>query len=317
MFIVDMHCDTIRKIADKKMIGEIISLEENKLQLDLKRMKRNQYLLQNFALFVKKEIGKDLWETVQKMIDIYETEIENNKDNIEKVLCFEDIQRNIKNRKMSALLSVEEGGVCQGDINKLIRLYEQGVRMMTLTWNFSNELGCSCQEQKGGLTELGREFVCKMQQMGMIVDVSHLSDDGFWDVFTITNKPFVASHSNARAVCNHKRNLTDHMIRALSERGGVCGLNFYPYFLKEKNDSKNNCGILECIVKHADHIFQVGGEECLGIGSDFDGMDFYTDLSGVEDMEKIVDTFKKKKFTASQIDKIFGKNVLRVYSEII
>ena len=147
---------------------------------------------------------------------------------------------------MSALLTIEEGGVCQGELGFLRNFYRLGVRMMTLTWNYPNELafpnkremqenGCSrlVADTENGLTETGVRFVREMERLGMIIDISHLNDAGIWDVFRHTKKPFVASHSNARAVASHARNLTDEMIRALAERGGVVGINYYSCFLHD------------------------------------------------------------------------------------
>ena len=146
------------------------------------------------------------------------------------------------------MLTVEEGAVCKGSTGKLRHLYRLGVRMLTLTWNYPNELGWpnvkmppegseeapdfTVPDREHGLTETGFAFLSEMERLGMIVDVSHLSDAGFWDVARAAEKPFVASHSNARAVCHHVRNLNDEMIRALAEKGGVTGLNFCPSFLE-------------------------------------------------------------------------------------
>lgn len=317
MFLADMHCDTISELWKRKEAGEKVGLLHNNLHVDLYRMKESGYLIQNFALFVQKEKCENPWLLVQKLLSLYEEEIEKNRDIIGPVLCFSDLEKNRKEGRMSALLTVEEGAVCEGEIAKLLTLYEQGVRMMTLTWNFPNELGYPAKGENRGLTEKGREFVCRMQEIGMIVDVSHLSDAGFWDVLTLTRKPFTASHSNARSICDCARNLSDDMIRALSERGGVMGLNFYADFLKKVPQGEKNPGTLEDIVRHAEHIVNVGGEECLGLGSDFDGIDTHAELTGVQDMEKLAETFKKHHFTERQIDKIFWKNVLRVYAEIL
>ena len=232
---------------------------------------------------------------------------------------------------MSAMLTVEEGAVCKGEIEKLRSLYDMGVRMLTLTWNYPNELGYPNlkRERKGcedyfftpneecGLTETGREFVAEMEALGMIVDVSHLSDAGFRDVLDCTNKPFVASHSNARAICGHVRNLTDDMIRKLSERGGCTGLNFYAHFLRTVSRGEYNPGALEDVVRHAKHIAKVGGVEVLALGSDFDGIDTNEALPGVQCMEWLWDALRRGGFRESELEKIFYGNVLRVYREIL
>lgn len=317
MYFVDMHCDTVSELQKKRERGEKAQLLQNDLHVDLIRMKKSGYLVQNFALFVQKEKCPNPWICVQNLLTLYEEEMEKNQEIIGRVFRYQDIEKNQRAGKMSALLTVEEGAVCQGEIAKLLTLYEQGVRMMTLTWNFPNEIGYPSKEVEKGLTEKGREFVCKMQEIGMIIDVSHLSDQGFYDVLDITRKPFAASHSNARSLCNHTRNMTDEMIRALAERGGVMGLNFYPDFLVQVPSGKKNPGTIADIVQHAEHIVRVGGEECLGLGSDFDGIDGHGELTGVQDMEKLADALRKHRFTPSQVDKILWKNVLRLYHDLL
>lgn len=341
---VDMHCDTISRILEGRRKGEELTLRSNPLHIDLERLRGSGYLLQNFALFVFLGSGRDPWEEALALYGVYEEELRRNQDILAPVLRYEDIERNRREGKISALLTVEEGGVCGGEMEKLHKLYEMGVRMMTLTWNFPNELGYpnlnslsgramreggrepSEAEQRAflhtpdtenGLTERGREFVTEMERLGMIPDVSHLSDAGFWDVWRCTKKPFAASHSNARALCPCVRNLTDEMIRALAERGGVMGLNFCADFLTEKPVGVRNPGTIADIVAHAKHICQTGGIEVLGLGSDFDGIDTHEELQGAQGMERLYDALIKGGFTPEQTDKIFYKNVLRLYRETL
>ena len=331
MKIMDMHCDTVSELADR---GE--TLVEKSGQLDLKRMQESGYLLQNFALFV--DIGKCAprttadsqeiltpWKRVCQLHEVYRWELGKNQDRIAPALCYEDILRNEACGKMSALLTVEEGAVCGGKIERLRELYDMGVRMLTLTWNYPNELGwpATCRDpgQRGkdnakGLTETGRAFVTEMEHLGMIVDVSHLSDAGFDDVLEGTKKPFVASHSNARAVCPSLRNLTDDRIRRLSERGGCMGLNYYDKFLLD-GGSEDPETLWEAIVRQAKHITGIGGMEVLGLGSDFDGIPVNPALPGAEAMPWLWERLKTAGFTESQLDGIFWKNVLRVYQETL
>lgn len=359
MKVVDMHCDTISRLLDLENRGEQESLRENTGHLDLLRMKQAGYLLQNFALFV--ELGQeDPWERVCRLYERYQSELEQNRDLIAPVLLFGDIAANEAAGKLSSMLTVEEGAVCRGEIKKLRKLYDMGVRMLTLTWNFPNELGypnrdgelaarawelrgrlkecpqgspqyraLQAQAQPayeaffhtpnltGGLTELGREFVAEMEDLGMIPDVSHLSDAGFYDVLAVTKKPFVASHSDARAVCPNVRNMTDDMIRKLSERGGVMGLNYCADFLEEAPAGEKNPGTVAAVARHARHIADVGGIQVLGLGSDFDGIDTHEELPGVQSVGRLWDALKAVGFTESQLDLVFGKNVLRVYSDTL
>lgn len=360
MKIVDMHCDTISRLLEleEKEIWE--ELRENTGHLDLQRMKQSGYQLQNFALFVELMQGRDPWEQVLKLYECYQREMENNQDLIAPVLCFEDIAANEEAGKISALLTVEEGAVCRGEPEKLEKLYNMGVRMLTLTWNFPNELGhpnrvslltekvsmlrkqlreypAESMEYQAfyaqarpvfdvylhtpnvteGLTERGREFVVRMEELGMIPDVSHLSDRGFYDVLAMTKKPFVASHSNARAVCPNVRNMTDDMIVKLAERGGVMGLNYCADFLEEMPAGRKNPGTIAAAVRHARHIVNVGGIDVLGLGSDFDGIDTHEELRGAESMGKLWDALKAAGFTERELDLVFCGNVLRVYRDTL
>ena len=326
MKVIDMHCDTIGELFALQSQGKPGALRENELHIDLKRMKGSGYLLQNFAMFVQLGKNGDPWEQVCRLYECYEQEIKKNSDLISPVYQFSDIADNERAGRMSALLTVEEGAVCKGEIQKLRELYRLGVRMLTITWNFPNELGWPNRSRgqshyipntTQGLTERGREFVAEMEALGMIPDVSHLSDAGFYDVLEVTKKPFVASHSNAREVCPWVRNMTDDMIRKLAERGGVMGLNFCADFLEEMPEGQKNPGTIAAVVRHAKHIVNVGGIDVLGLGSDFDGIPTHEELPGAQSMGLLWEALKRSGFTEEQLDGIFWKNVLRVYEEVL
>ena len=346
MKYIDMHCDTIFELQKQG-----ISLRENDLHIDLKKLKEADSLVQNFALYVPlREIDKNNnnnditpadknpLKDVLTLADVYYEELESNKDMIAPVFTYEDIEKNEKAGKLSALLTVEEGGVCLGSLSVLRMLHRLGVRMMTLTWNFPNEIGYpnvdlgklrdismssknvapvefTKADTIHGLTETGIAFVEEMNRLGMIVDVSHLSDAGFYDVLKYSKKPFVASHSNARSVCSAVRNLTDDMIKKLGESGGVTGLNFCKAFLATEDVWKANPYTMEVIAKHAKHIANIGGIECLGLGSDFDGIATNEGIPNATYMPKLFDLLKKNGFTENDLEKICYKNVLRVYKE--
>lgn len=321
--IADMHCDTVSALYDGKAEGAGGDLRDNGGHVDLLRMKESGYLLQNFALFVELKKDGDPWERVCSLYGYYREELGKNSDLLAPVLAFSDIAENEAAGKMSALLTVEEGAVCKGNPDKLRALYDMGVRMLTLTWNYENELGfpnyvkTGAPNLEGGLTARGREFVEEMERLGMIPDVSHLSDAGFYDVLDTAKKPFVASHSNARSVCGNVRNLTDDMIRRLSERGGCMGLNFCAHFLEEKPEGEPNPGTVAAVVRHARHIADVGGIEVLGLGSDFDGIATHGELPGAQSMEVLWEAMRRGGFTERELDKIFCGNVLRVYRETL
>ena len=328
MKVVDMHCDTIAEIFRSHwQEGRTpISLAENNLHIDLDRMEKGDYLLQNFALFVHLKRVEDPFAYCMGMLDCFYQEMEQHKDRIGVVRTYEDIEKNREAGKMSALLTLEEGGVCRGDLALLRNFYRLGARMMTLTWNFDNELahpnhvdlttGKTVPNTTEGLTETGIAFVQEMQKLGMIVDVSHLGDAGIYDVLRYTTKPFVASHSNARSVCSHPRNLTDDMIRGIAEKGGVTGINFCASFLDEQEESK--CfGSIERIIAHIRHIKNVGGIDCIGLGTDFDGIGSNIEVLGAGKMPLLAQAMEKAGFKTEEIEKVFYKNVLRVYKEIL
>lgn len=328
MKVVDMHCDTISRLLDQEKGW---TLADNDLHIRLDKMKAGDYLLQNFALFIYGGSGKDLYREAMRMADCFDAQIKLYSDRIVQVRSWEDIEKNAGQGRILALLTIEEGGVFQGSLKKLRTFYDRGVRMVTLTWNFPNEIGwpnlerpaegekqdpTRLQTQKG-LTEFGFYLVEEMERLGMIPDVSHLSDAGFWDVISHAKKPFVASHSNARAVCHHVRNLTDEMIRALAQKGGVMGLNFCPDFLETAKAGDHNEGTVEAVVRHAKHIVNTGGIECLGLGSDFDGIPTHRELTGADRMPLLDEALRAAGFPASQREKIFSGNVLRLYKDCL
>ena len=323
MKVMDMHCDTIYEICAARQRGEAISLRKNHLLVDLEKMKQGGYSVQNFALFIEQEQGRSSFDKVKELLSVFQSEMEQNSDFVGMVTTTEEIMENERAGKLSALLTVEGGEACEGDIDKLQYLYQQGVRMMTLTWNYPNEIGYPNFKEgfdfftpntEDGLTQKGFEIVDEMERMGIIIDVSHLSDAGFYDVLRYTKQPFVASHSNARAVCPWVRNLTDDMIWELANRGGVIGLNYCADFLRQQllQDAT-----LEDIARHAKHIANVGGVECIGLGSDFDGIPAYQGMPRTERIYELADVLEQYGFRQSEIDKIFYQNAFRVYKEVL
>ena len=170
-----------------------------------------------------------------------------------------------------------------------------------------------------GLTEKGIEFVQEMERLGMIIDISHLNDAGIWDVFRYTKKPFVASHSNARALASHPRNLTDEMIRSLGERGGVAGINFCATFLRDRDEEGKEPDHSYCrdMVAHMKHMKNTGGIGCIGLGTDFDGIGSIVEMKDCSGMQMLAEEMEKQGFTGSEIEAVFYKNVLRLYKEIL
>lgn len=329
MKVVDMHCDTIAELFYRKEEGKEYSILKNDCHIDLERMRIGDYCLQNFALFTNLSRHEHPFEHCMKLADLFYTELEKYKDMIGVVTCYDDIERNRKEGKMSAMLTIEEGGVCQGELAFLRNFYRLGVRMMTLTWNYKNELGHPNRiwveggeaffepEKEHGLTEKGIEFAREMEKMGMIIDVSHLSDAGIADVFRHTEKPFVASHSNARTIASNPRNLTDEMIKMLSERGGVAGINYCADFLHDWKKGEGAISRIQDMVSHIKHMKQVGGIRCIGLGSDFDGIGGDLEMKSPADLPALEAAMGKAGFTDREIEAVFYGNVLRVYKEIL
>lgn len=333
MKIIDMHCDTITELHDRRVKeGSTDTLKKNFLHIDLDKLKEGNYMLQNFAIFQSLKKHEKMFEDSIKYIDYFYQEMEANKDYICVVRTYEDIIRNEKEGKMSALLTLEEGAEAEGKLEFLRTYYRLGVRMITLTWNYENGIGypnfhyeegktsdMKSRNTIDGLTEFGISFIEEMERLGIIIDVSHLSDAGFYDVLRYTKKPFVASHSNAMHCCNHCRNLTDDMIRRLSERGGVTGINFYPYFLDEvaPEEDRKEYASIEKILAHIKHIKKIGGIQCIGLGTDFDGIEGDLEIKDASYMQMLVDRLEKAGFTPTEIEAICYKNVLRVYKEIL
>jgi membrane dipeptidase len=311
MKIIDFHCDTVLGLMEQ---GSNVNLRENNLCVDIQKLQQGKSAAQFFALFVDMAEGNPLQKAL-KMADRFSQELEQNSDAVKLAVNYQDYQANEAAGKISAFITIEEGGVFQGEIANLKKFYRLGVRLVTLTWNYPNELGFPNHEGKysdNGLTPFGREVVAEMNRLGMIIDVSHLSDKGFYDVAELSLKPFVASHSNARSVKAHLRNLTDDMIRILADNGGITGINFSHNFLGGSDYSR-----IEDMVAHIKHIHKVGGIDVVALGTDFDGIDSVVEIRHIGEMDKLVQALYKESFTESEIEKICYKNALRVIKEVL
>ncbi|KPU45718.1 membrane dipeptidase (peptidase family M19) [Oxobacter pfennigii] len=312
MKIIDFHCDTILELTDRADCG---NLRNNILSIDIEKMKRSNYKAQFFAMFVNLEEVEDSLERALSMIDKFYLELEENKDYISIATSHDEFAANEREGKMSAFLTIEEGGAIKGKLENLRNFYRLGVRLITLTWNYPNEIGYpnhGYTYKDKGLTSFGGEVVAEMNRLGMIIDVSHLSDEGFYDVARLSKKPFIASHSNARAVWEHTRNLTDDMIKILAQKGGVTGINFANVFLGDSKVSR-----VEDMVKHIKHIKNTGGIGVVSLGTDFDGIERSLEIDNAGEMDKLITGLKKESFTEDEIDKILYKNALRVIKDVL
>lgn len=327
--IIDLHCDTIGVIhSEKRRNNNIIELSESNLAIDSKKLKLGNYYAQCFAMFIYYKGVDNPYQACIDMINTYNEEIKKN-DIFAKALSYDDLINNHKNNKISSILTIEEGGVCNSSLDNLKSFYDLGVRMICLNWNFINGVGHPNYSKFNadgipdfitpniteGLTEFGFEMVKKMNELGMIVDVSHLSDKGFWDVINTSTKPIVASHSNARAVCKHVRNLDDEMIIALHKNGGVMGMNYCAAFLNDNEDEGRKT--IKCVIEHIKYIKALVGVDVIALGSDFDGIDPNIELKDASFMPKLIEALQAEGFTNEEIDKITYKNALRVFKEIL
>lgn len=325
MRYVDMHCDTLMLALLQNGKGSDI-YEIPQGMLDLKRMKQGDYLAQFFAIFIVPEAFYTQWlkrepieenEYIDSCIEIFHNSVNAHSDIIAEAKNVEEILENQKKGLMSAVLTMEDGCAVRGKMENLERFYNAGVRALSLTWNAANCFGApnstDPEVMKTGLTDFGKEAVAFMQEKGMLVDVSHLSDGGFYDVAEICKKPFAATHSNCRALCPHQRNLTDDMIKVLGNAGGVAGINFGPEFLNADITCKDSR--VELMAKHARHMADVGGIECVGIGTDFDGIGGNLEIPGCDKIGLLEAALQKEHFSGDEIDKIVFKNVLRVMKD--
>ena len=321
MYTADMHCDTISKIYNSRKKGEQACLLSNSFHIDIKKLQKGRYMLQNFAAFVDIGEEKNPYQCAKEQIAVFEEEMRTNTEWIRPVYSVKEIEENGRDGRISAVLTLEEGEICEGSLQKLEEFYQKGVRMMTFTWNYENSLAA-----KDGLTEKGIAFLEKMEDLGIVPDVSHLCDAGFYDVCRYSTKPFAASHSNARALCRHKRNLTDDMIRKIAEKGGVIGINYYSLFLedtalydlKEKAENNTYYKGYSRVKRIADHILYIrkkGGNACAALGSDFDGIDCGLEMKDCSQIELLEWELKKCGLKEREIEDIFYRNVLRIYKD--
>jgi len=203
---------------------------------------------------------------------------------------------------------VEGGAALGGRLEMLDRLWETGVRMMTLTWNAPNEIGSGSETQQG-LTSFGRDVVRRMEELGMMVDVSHLNDTGFWEVAKLARRPFLATHSDSRAVRDHSRNLTDEQFKAIRDMGGIVGINFCTMFLADVEMDDRNV-TEDQLMAHILHFLDLGGEDCVALGSDFDGATLPAFLEGAESLRTLREIMLKAGLGEALTDKICFRNAL-------
>ena len=324
-FVIDTHCDTIMKICNswnprmRHYMGidsEIdLSLENDNMHIDIPKMKRGGMNLQFFAVYLEpqyKPFGS-LMRTMQGFDAVYK--LFEKSPELKHVASYEDAMEAKANNQIAALLSIEGGEALEGDLSVLRMLYKLGLRCIGLTWNQRNRIaeGVGDCVSGGGLSVFGRELIKEMNRLGVIVDVSHLSEPGFWDVIEVSEKPIIASHSNAKAICDHVRNLTDDQIKALAKNGGVMGMNFCRPFV-----GSGEVVTIDDLLDHVDHIVKLVGPDHIGLGSDFDGIGAAPDgLDDITCIPLITEGLVQRGYDDETIIKFLGGNYLRVLRETL
>ena len=308
--MIDLHCDTIMQLLDHPDSGD---LYRNTWKIDIEKLQKAHSKVQDFALFINLGDTNDPYGRYEEMRNLCTTQIHLYGEHIQHVLSYQDVESVYKSGKIGALMSIEEGGVLGGDLDKLKQAYQDGVRLITITWNYPNGLGePHCGEQHKKLTPKGIEFVEAMQALGIIVDCSHLNDAGTEQLGDILDVPFIASHSNARELRSHTRNLPDNLIRLIANKGGIIGLNFAQNFLGTSPISR-----IEDIVKHGLYLIDKGGEDVVALGTDFDGIPPDTEIADMSQMSRLYDAFKEAGLSVEQCEKLFWKNADRLLKEIL
>jgi membrane dipeptidase len=311
--VIDTHNDVLMPVM---MEGADLTKENASTQSDLVKWRKGGLDVQVFSIYVPERYKTGHYKYVNKLIDHLEEVAKDYPDMLYLTNNYEDLMTGLNDKHFCGLMGAEGGAMIEGSIEKLEHLYDRGVRYLGLTWNTSNEIGVSARDEtergkKGGLTEFGKEVVKKMNELGMLVDVSHLGETAFWDVVATSNAPIIASHSDVYNICPHYRNLTDDQIKAIAKSGGYIGVNFYCNFLNPNSnisqvkaihnkyksalrkiedkygddligyneerytyfeDNKTNSGTpIDMLIDHIDYIVKLVGIDYVGLGSDFDG----------------------------------------------
>lgn len=322
MKFFDLHCDTIwQQYKSLTKNKKHIKLTNNNLMVDQNKLIKGNYYAQCFAIYVSDK--DNAFSVCKDMIQLYYKEI-NQCKSLSPVLKYSDFKKNEESNKISAVLTVENGQVLQGDISHLNELYKLGVKMICLTHNQNNCIGYNnyggfvdskpdllTPNTTKGLTEFGRQVVYEMNKLGIIIDLSHISDKGFYDAISLSTKPVVCSHSNVRNLCPHVRNVTKEMLKKLASNGGLIGINTCKHFL----ETDNYCGeqTIDCMVEHVLYVRKLIGIEHLAIGTDFDGLDHEVEFSSCKDIPKLIPALSRAGLSTTEIEKIAYKNALRVF----
>jgi membrane dipeptidase len=364
--VVDTHADTPQRFLDENFdIGSTDSKDIG--HINLEKAREGNLAAEFFSIWVDPETNQGHFarHTLDLIDSVYE-QAARHPDRIMMAFSVEDIERAHKQKKLAALMGIEGGHSIENDIRLLRDFYRLGIRYMTLSWSNTNEWADSSGDiddvkiqHHNGLTDFGKQVVLEMNRLGMMVDISHVADKTFWDAIATTKAPVIASHSSARALCNAPRNMTDDMLRAVAQNGGVVDVNFFSGFLdqaywnaaeaqKKEQDAATRAYLeklkaagkqvtfadedwitrewmakiprppLTVLIEHIDHIAKVAGVDHVGLGSDFDGVSGATPagMDSAADLPKISQALLERGYSAEDIHKILGGNVMRVFREV-
>ncbi len=335
--VVDTHSDTTSRMLDEKFD---VGPQAKDGHMDLPRMKEGGLDAQFFSIYVDKKYVKEGGSARRAldMIDALYGQVALHSDRMEMAYTVADVRRITKSGKVAALMGIEGGHAIEDSVGALRMFYRLGVRYMTLTHTNTNNWADSAGTidddpatlvRWHGLNDLGREVVAEMNRLGMLVDVSHVSDETFFDVMEVTKAPVVASHSGARALAKHPRNLTDDQLRAIAKNNGVVMVVFYDTFLdqrridemmKYKPEEREKHPLpatpFKVLIDHIDHVAKVAGVDHVGLGSDFDGgITLPEGMRDVRDLPEITYALLERGYSDDDVRKILGGNILRVLAD--
>lgn len=309
--VVDTHVDTVLRMLDKGVKLGVNSAGH----LDIPKMKKGGLDVVFFSVWVDPQYGQESKARADFLIQTIKKQVADNPKDIEMAYSKTDVDRIVKAGKIAALLGLEGTHPLLGKLENLDHFYDQGVRYVGLTWSVDTAFaGSSGGKAQGyGLTDLGKKLVRRLEKLGVLIDLSHASNQTFWDVMSMVHSPVIASHSSARALRNHPRNLSDAMLRVLAKNGGVTGINYYPEFI-----TQGRRATLSDVVDHIEHVIKVAGAEHVGLGSDYDGIG--STPVGLEDASSyfaITQELKRRGHSPETIRKVLGNNFLRVMGEVL
>ena len=302
--LIDTHCDTITKLLDNNK-----KLYENDCSIDIKRGKNYKNYAQFFAIFTEEKYFSNPNKRVDDAISFFYNEIEENSNYIEFCKNTTDMKNAFSNNKIAAFLSIEGADAIKNE-EMFQKYYNDGVRMISPTWNNDNIIAGGIGNNDKGLTEFGKRIITLMNDKKIILDLSHSSEQTFYECFDIYSKLIICSHSNSKVICNNNRNITDDQFKMIMKSNGVCSITFYPPFIRKKGAVTP-----DEITKHILHFLELGGEDNISIGSDFDGMSIFPQgIYGIESTYKLFDNLRQTGVNDEIINKIAYKNMERIIS---